>query len=228
MVICEIGKQWGTIITKSNRSKSFEWKCFRDFFVLELILVRVLKSGEMIHPFKLKIYFIAEDPSIHYAFGLNEDMTGITSKAYTTAMNGVEIACFLSLPKDCPNLQSALQSHMSSKSKSHSGAIKMEPRDKIGVFQFTPLDIFSNGDRHVEKESLKTEKSSMNTSIVFSIMSWKIAIIHRWNVPGQWNLKITREAIEETIVLVSRESFEHLIHEGQWEMVFSGGFSHFT
>ncbi|GJR64299.1 hypothetical protein Tco_0010364 [Tanacetum coccineum] len=70
---------------------------------------------------------------------------------------------------------------------------------------------------HVEKESPKTEKSSMNTSIVFLIMSWKIAIVNR-------NLKITREAIEETIVLVSHESFEHLIHDGQWEMVFSGGF----
>nr|GFC84415.1 reverse transcriptase domain-containing protein [Tanacetum cinerariifolium] len=29
-----------------------------------------------------------------------------------------------------------------------------------------------------------TEKSSMNTSMVCSIISWKIAIIHRWNVPG--------------------------------------------
>nr|GFB21248.1 hypothetical protein [Tanacetum cinerariifolium] len=37
---------------------------------------------------------------------------------------------------------------------------------------------------HVEKESPKTEKSSMNTSMVCSIISWKIAIIHRWNVPG--------------------------------------------
>ncbi|GJS10893.1 hypothetical protein Tco_0367689 [Tanacetum coccineum] len=28
-------------------------------------------------------------------------------------------------------------------------------------------------------------------------------------------------AIEETIELVSRESFEHLVHEGKWEMVLS-------
>ncbi|GJU50381.1 hypothetical protein Tco_1219936 [Tanacetum coccineum] len=27
-------------------------------------------------------------------------------------------------------------------------------------------------------------QSSINTSIVFSIMLWKIAIIHLWNVPG--------------------------------------------
>ncbi|GJZ13646.1 putative ribonuclease H-like domain-containing protein [Tanacetum coccineum] len=38
------------------------------------------------------------------------------------------------------------------------------------------------------------------------------------------NMKITREAIEETIVLISRESFEHLIHEGKWKMVLSGSF----
>nr|GFB27700.1 hypothetical protein [Tanacetum cinerariifolium] len=38
--------------------------------------------------------------------------------------------------------------------------------------------------RHVEKELPKTEKSSMNTSMVCSIISWKIAIIHHWNVPG--------------------------------------------
>nr|GFB22507.1 hypothetical protein [Tanacetum cinerariifolium] len=38
--------------------------------------------------------------------------------------------------------------------------------------------------RHVEKELPKTEKSSMNTSMVCSIISWKIAIIHRWNMPG--------------------------------------------
>ncbi|GKC74094.1 hypothetical protein Tco_1119977, partial [Tanacetum coccineum] len=48
MVVCKVGKPWGTIITKSNQSKSFEWKCFRDFLAFELILVRVLKSGEMI------------------------------------------------------------------------------------------------------------------------------------------------------------------------------------
>ncbi|GJW94405.1 hypothetical protein Tco_0174077 [Tanacetum coccineum] len=39
---------------------------------------------------------------------------------------------------------------------------------------------------------------------------------------GLWNLEITQKAIEETIELVSRESFEHLIHEGQWKMVLSG------
>ncbi|GJZ59625.1 hypothetical protein Tco_0615441 [Tanacetum coccineum] len=46
------------------------------------------------------------------------------------------------------------------------------------------FNIFSKWVRHVEKESPKTEKSSMNTSIVFSIISWKIDIIHLWNVPG--------------------------------------------
>ncbi|GJU78800.1 hypothetical protein Tco_1275870 [Tanacetum coccineum] len=46
------------------------------------------------------------------------------------------------------------------------------------------LSIFSKWVRHVEKELPKTEKSSINTSIIFSIMSWKIAIIHLWNVPG--------------------------------------------
>ncbi|GJV01566.1 hypothetical protein Tco_1335135 [Tanacetum coccineum] len=45
------------------------------------------------------------------------------------------------------------------------------------------FNIFSKWVRHVEKESPKTEKSSMNTSIVFSIISWKIAIIHQWNEP---------------------------------------------
>ncbi|GJT24996.1 hypothetical protein Tco_0894933 [Tanacetum coccineum] len=44
------------------------------------------------------------------------------------------------------------------------------------------LSIFSKWVRHVEKELPKTEKSSIKTSIVFSIMSWKIAIIHLWNV----------------------------------------------
>ncbi|GKF56261.1 hypothetical protein Tco_0166601, partial [Tanacetum coccineum] len=46
------------------------------------------------------------------------------------------------------------------------------------------LSIFSKWVRHVEKELPKTEKSSINTSIIFLIMSWKIAIIHLWNVPG--------------------------------------------
>nr|GFC51202.1 hypothetical protein [Tanacetum cinerariifolium] len=44
--------------------------------------------------------------------------------------------------------------------------------------------IFSKLVRHVEKEFPKTEKSSMNSSMVCSIISWKIAIIHCWNVPG--------------------------------------------
>nr|GEX39970.1 hypothetical protein [Tanacetum cinerariifolium] len=43
---------------------------------------------------------------------------------------------------------------------------------------------FSRLVRHVEKEFSNTEKSSIKTSIVFSIMSWNIAIIHRWKVPG--------------------------------------------
>nr|GEW03071.1 reverse transcriptase domain-containing protein [Tanacetum cinerariifolium] len=45
------------------------------------------------------------------------------------------------------------------------------------------LSILSKLVRHVEKEFPKTEKSSMKTSMVCSIMSWKIAIMHRWNVP---------------------------------------------
>nr|GFB20692.1 hypothetical protein [Tanacetum cinerariifolium] len=39
-------------------------------------------------------------------------------------------------------------------------------------------------ERHEEKESPKTEKSSIKTSIIFSIISWKMAIMHLWNVPG--------------------------------------------
>ncbi|GJV29122.1 hypothetical protein Tco_1385570 [Tanacetum coccineum] len=41
----------------------------------------------------------------------------------------------------------------------------------------------------------------------------------RGKVPSRvyGNLKITREAIEETIVLISRESFEHLILKGSME-----------
>ncbi|GKF84510.1 hypothetical protein Tco_0249408 [Tanacetum coccineum] len=52
------------------------------------------------------------------------------------------------------------------------------------------FNIFSKWDRHVEKESPKIEKSSINTSIVFSIISWKIAIIHLWNVPGALSIGI--------------------------------------
>ncbi|GJY59829.1 hypothetical protein Tco_0459721 [Tanacetum coccineum] len=48
MVFSKICKQWGTSTRKSNDSKSFERKCFRDFLVLEFFLMRVLKSGKMI------------------------------------------------------------------------------------------------------------------------------------------------------------------------------------
>ncbi|GJY06150.1 hypothetical protein Tco_0373204 [Tanacetum coccineum] len=46
------------------------------------------------------------------------------------------------------------------------------------------LSILSKWERHEENESPKIEKSSMKTSIVSSIMSWKMAIMHLWNVPG--------------------------------------------
>ncbi|GKE64916.1 hypothetical protein Tco_1519077 [Tanacetum coccineum] len=46
------------------------------------------------------------------------------------------------------------------------------------------LSILSKWERQDEKESPKTEKLSMKTSIVSSIMSWKMAIIHLWNVSG--------------------------------------------
>ncbi|GKD57502.1 hypothetical protein Tco_1290889 [Tanacetum coccineum] len=46
------------------------------------------------------------------------------------------------------------------------------------------LSILSKWERHEEKESPKIEKLSMKTSIVSSIMSWKMAIMHLWNMPG--------------------------------------------
>ncbi|GJW20163.1 hypothetical protein Tco_0030785 [Tanacetum coccineum] len=101
IVVCEICKPWGTINTKSNRSKSFERKSFCDFLVLEFILMRVLKSGEMIGGQILCSFFVSDDNikfleqkdpphqtwlnilfseeilysrmvGIHYAFGQNE------------------------------------------------------------------------------------------------------------------------------------------------------------
>ncbi|GKG07231.1 hypothetical protein Tco_0330200 [Tanacetum coccineum] len=50
----------GLQITKSNRSKSFERKCFSDFFVLELILVRILKSGEMVGGKIFSSFFVSD------------------------------------------------------------------------------------------------------------------------------------------------------------------------
>ncbi|KAJ0928357.1 hypothetical protein HanRHA438_Chr04g0193161 [Helianthus annuus] len=44
--------------------------------------------------------------------------------------------------------------------------------------------IRSRLSRHWSYESPKMEKSSMKTSIVFSIISWKMATIQRWNVAG--------------------------------------------
>ncbi|GKF68021.1 hypothetical protein Tco_0197700 [Tanacetum coccineum] len=64
------------------------------------------------------------------------------------------------------------------------GQLGLEPRLELELVSSHRLSIFSKWDGHVEKELPKTEKSSINTSIVFSIMSWKIAIIHLWNVPG--------------------------------------------
>ncbi|GKG06793.1 hypothetical protein Tco_0329762, partial [Tanacetum coccineum] len=61
MVVCEICKPWGTINTKSNQSKSFEGKCFRDFLVLEFILMRVLKSGKMIGGHIFCSFFVLDD-----------------------------------------------------------------------------------------------------------------------------------------------------------------------
>ncbi|GKE71813.1 hypothetical protein Tco_1529885 [Tanacetum coccineum] len=46
------------------------------------------------------------------------------------------------------------------------------------------LSILSKWDRQDEKESPKTEKSSMKTSIVSLIMSWKMAIMHLQNMLG--------------------------------------------
>ncbi|GJT92090.1 hypothetical protein Tco_1080935 [Tanacetum coccineum] len=61
MVVCEICKPWGTINTKSNRSKSFERKCFCDFLVLEFILMRVLKSGKMMAARFSASFFVSDD-----------------------------------------------------------------------------------------------------------------------------------------------------------------------
>ncbi|GJS64779.1 hypothetical protein Tco_0679343 [Tanacetum coccineum] len=61
MVVCEIAYQRGTLNTKSNRSKSFERKCFRDFLVLEFILMRVLKSGKMIGGQIFCSFFVSDD-----------------------------------------------------------------------------------------------------------------------------------------------------------------------
>nr|GEY04071.1 hypothetical protein [Tanacetum cinerariifolium] len=54
---------------------------------------------------------------------------------------------------------------------------------KYPLTRFT-LNQMVNVARQEEKESLKIEKSSMKTSIVSSIMSWKMAIMHLWKVLG--------------------------------------------
>ncbi|GKA28050.1 ribonuclease H-like domain-containing protein [Tanacetum coccineum] len=57
---------------------------------------------------------------------------------------------------------------------------------RLGHINFKTMNKLVKGNlvkRHDEKESLKTEKSSMKTSIVSSIMSWKMAVMHLWNVP---------------------------------------------
>ncbi|GJV45711.1 hypothetical protein Tco_1430247 [Tanacetum coccineum] len=116
------------------------------------------------------------------------------------------------------------------------------------------FNILSKWDRHVEKESPKTEKSSIKYFPSFSdhvhgrlhhtslgmlpgalhspkghaggrqnVLLWgasKGCLFLVLRVYG--NLEITRKAIEETIELVSRESFEHLVHEGKWKVVLSG------
>ncbi|GJW98538.1 hypothetical protein Tco_0180346 [Tanacetum coccineum] len=65
------------------------------------------------------------------------------------------------------------------------GQSGLEPRLECKLVSSHRLSIFSKWVRHVEKELPKTEKSSINTSIVFSIMSWKIAIqLPSLDVPG--------------------------------------------
>ncbi|GJT78148.1 hypothetical protein Tco_1044873 [Tanacetum coccineum] len=67
----------------------------------------------------------------------------------------------------------------------HLNVIDEQPlvlRAKFGVF--TPLKHLFQMVRHERKELPKTEKSSINTSIIYSThVPLKIAIIHLWNVP---------------------------------------------
>ncbi|GJV47293.1 hypothetical protein Tco_1437505 [Tanacetum coccineum] len=81
---------------------------------------------------------------------------------------------------------------------------------------FHRLSIFSKWVRHVEKELPKTEKSSINTSIVFSIMSWKIAIIHLWNVPGALQRPEGKPPVCERVPYGASEICLFPDHLGRW------------
>ncbi|GJT64968.1 ribonuclease H-like domain-containing protein [Tanacetum coccineum] len=90
------------------------------------------------------------------------------------------------------------------------------------------FSIISKWERHKEKASSKTEKSSMKTSMVFSIISWKIATIHLWNVPGSLQrpkgilrcppLKASFLS-EFSIDFTMNQEMNALLRNGTWEIV---------
>ncbi|GJR34693.1 putative ribonuclease H-like domain-containing protein [Tanacetum coccineum] len=79
------------------------------------------------------------------------------------------------------------------------------------------FSILSKWERHDEKESPKTEKSSIKTSIVSSIISWKMAILHFWNVPGALHKP---NGIRRYVVPTGKDNF--IVSAGRPNMVPAG------
>ncbi|GJS85733.1 hypothetical protein Tco_0752274 [Tanacetum coccineum] len=87
------------------------------------------------------------------------------------------------------------------------------------------FSIFSRFLRQWSKELPKTEKSSMNTSMLSSISSWNMAVMQRWKVAkALHNPKGHSFVCEglESVVFMPSQSFEHLIDERKWKVIFLG------
>ncbi|GJW42587.1 hypothetical protein Tco_0071386 [Tanacetum coccineum] len=132
MVVCKICKPWGTIIFKSNRTKSFErkWQSL-NFLCFSTYLGEDFQSE----------YDCKQD--LLLLFCLEASISG-TPNSWSNLIH------LMSLAISIPSWQ----------------------RD-------------TDGRKHVEKERVPKDRKVIHKYFHrFSIISWKIAIIHRWNVPG--------------------------------------------
>ncbi|GJW60428.1 hypothetical protein Tco_0109763 [Tanacetum coccineum] len=118
--ICEICQHGGTNQHEEHTDpKSLRRKCFRDFLVLEFILMRVLKSGKMIGGQILCSFFVSDD---NIEFLEQKDPPHQVMVCWHEKL--VRNACFFCCPRTAP-IAKSLASHISSKGKSQSGAIKI-------------------------------------------------------------------------------------------------------
>ncbi|GJZ98365.1 hypothetical protein Tco_0670818 [Tanacetum coccineum] len=167
MVICEICKPWGIIITNSNRSKSFDEMFPRDFLVLEHHYGEGFSKSEEMIAARFSFSFFVSDFNIELLEQKDPPHQSCLSILFSKdilysrmVVNRFGNAMFLLVAQDCPIAKKSLASHMEFEVQVPSGAIKIR-----AAFNFLLVEVIKEESKEEVQEEVKDEESTRKRKI---------------------------------------------------------------